>query len=285
MPPRAWSAAAARRGALGTVRPTGGRRPALRAAARRPVGRCPPFGAAAPRRDEPHTGAKCGAGGLAEDDPMVQGLLLHRLHPPLRHRVPVRRRVAPLASPSALRPRPPRRTRPRCPVILPHDQGLGHSKTARARAELLTAVCLANFCTIRLTSWRARAAGGASRSSIDRDSTHSHPAESFTGGYATSLCPLTASQKDIDALLYERGADFGKDFEERYVRGAVRVEESTADTRVYASAQAPSYPFARSGRGLACGWCLSALAPRLSPRYIPRPWTSWKCRRCPRAPR
>ena len=79
-----------------------------------------------------------------------------------------------------------------------------------ALAPVVNCCVSANFRTIRLTGWRARATCGASRSGIDRDSTHFHPAESLIGGCAISLCPLTASQKDIDALLYERGAHFEK---------------------------------------------------------------------------
>jgi hypothetical protein len=222
--PGACSAAAGRPAAPGTAPPTAGFL-SPRGAARQSAGLYLPLVRAllvmvrhVLREEMPQVA-------LAEDDDEIQELLLHRRDPPLCHRVPVwRPRPQPLhRQPCGLDHRVERG-----PLAsnTPPGRGLGHSKTARARAELLTAVCLANCCIIRLTAWRARAACGASRSSIDQDAIYSHPAESLIGGYATSLCPITASQKDIAALLYERGAHFGKDFEEGYVRGAERATAS-----------------------------------------------------------
>jgi hypothetical protein len=68
----------------------------------------------------------------------------------------------------------------------------------------------------------SRAVSGASRLEPDRDANRSRPDKSLTGGYATSLCRITTSQKDIVALLREARAHSGKDFEERHVRGAER---------------------------------------------------------------
>jgi hypothetical protein len=84
-------------------------------------------------------------------------------------------------------------------------QRVGEAARARAGCQLLCAYELLHNPVDRLES---RAVSGASRSEPDRDANRSRLAESSIGENATSPCPLRASQKDIAALLCERGAHF-----------------------------------------------------------------------------
>jgi len=106
----------------------------------------------------------------------------------------------------------------------------------------------ANFCTLRLTGWRARAVRGASRLGSDRDANHSHPAESFISWFATSPCLLIVSQKDMAARLYGRGAHFGNEFEERHDRGAFPAAASQRDTPVDTHRREQPLPAVRVSR-------------------------------------